>query len=329
MNDDQGHRSIELDCDQAAAANGTPMHGFSGSPVVVDGLVVGHVKRFLSDCGDKFRPAFGKIYATPSASVYALLKQCHAVPASDSLPQMTVPPANSAAARADIEKLKAMLDSSRTERVARETFELQAAESLIQLDAPNDAVQSLGNLPWSLRRDQLIALSLAKTGTKEGLTEAIRLLEALRNAGHRDAETTGILGGRYKDLWQVSSNREHLEKSHAIYMEAFETNPHDPYPGINAAATALWLDNRDLSQRVARNVLAVLQARPRSARDCWHLATEAEAELLLGDRKAANALYLKACESCERAPGILATIGRQLNRHEETLGLERTDLTRI
>jgi len=329
MTDDQGRHSIELDCDQAAAANGTPMHGFSGSPVVVDGLVIGHVKRFLSDPADKLRPAFGKIYATPSSSVHALLKQCYAASANNSLPQMDVPPSDSAAARADIEKLKAMLDSSRAERTAKEVFELQAAESLIQLGAPSDAVQALGWLPSSLRRDQLMALGLAKTGTKEGLDEAFRLLEELRKAGHRDAETAGILGGRYKDLWRETGVREHLEKSHATYMDASRTNSDDPYPGINAAATALWLGEHDLSKRVARGVLAVLQAKPRSARDCWHHATEAEARLLLGEREAAHALYRKACESCGRAPGILATIGRQLNRHEEVLGLERTDLTRI
>ena len=328
ITDDQGRRAIELDCDQAYAANGTPMHGFSGSPVLVDGLVIGHVKRFLSDPADKMRPAFGKIYATPSASVHALLKQFHAATASNGLPQMDIPPSDSAAARADIEKLKAMLDSSRAERAAKEAFELQAAESLIQLGSPSDAIQALERLPSSLRRDQLMALSLAKTGTKEGLDKAFRLLEELGTLGHRDVETAGILGGRYKDLWRETGIREHLEKSHATYLSAFKTNPDDPYPGINAAATALWLGERDLSQRVARDVLALLQARPRSARDCWHHATEAEARLLLGEREAARALYRKACESCDYAPGILLTIGRQLNQHEEVLGLERTHLTR-
>lgn len=326
MTDDQGRCSIELDCDQAAAANGTPMHGFSGSPVIVDGLVVGHVKRFLADPADKLRPAFGKIYATPSASVHALLKQCHVIAAGESLPQMAVPPASSAAARADIEKLKAMLDTSRTERVAMEAFELQAAESLIQLDAPTDAVDALGRIPSSLRRDQLMALGMAKTGTPQALDEAFRILGALVNAGHGDPETAGILGGRYKDLWRQSGVREHLERSHATYLDAFVAS-HNPYSGINAAATAFWLGDKALSQRIARNVSELLQATPRSARDCWHLATEAEAMLLLGERNTANALYAKACDSCEHAPGIVAIIERQLNMHEETLGFDRTNLT--
>lgn len=240
---------------------------------------------------------------------------------------MAVPPANSAAARTDIEKLKAMLDSSRTERAAKVAFELLAAESLIQLDAPVDAVQALGGIPLSLRRDQLMALGMAKTGTPQALEEAFRILEALGNAGHTDPETAGILGGRYKDLWLQSGARVHLEKSHATYMDAFEASL-NPYPGINAAATAFWLGDQALSQNIARRVLKLLQATPPSARDCWHLATEAEAMLLLGDHNTANALYTKACESCDHASGIVAIIERQLNLHENKLGLARTDLTR-
>src|SRR2546422_7511287 len=52
--------------DQVAAGMGTPLHGFSGSPIIVKGAVVGHLKRFVSDPDDDFRPAFGLVYACPS-----------------------------------------------------------------------------------------------------------------------------------------------------------------------------------------------------------------------------------------------------------------------
>ena len=328
MRDDQGHESIELDCNQAAAANGTPMHGFSGSPVVVDGRVVGHVKRFLSDPTDKLRPAFGKIYAAPSDSVHALLKQCNLVAHDQILPAMDVPPARSVAAKADVEKLNAMLASSRADRLAREAFELQAAESLIQLGAPSDAVEALRTMPTSLRNSQLMALGLAKAAGQENLDEAFEILDGLGKAGHHDAETAGILGGRYKDLWRESGQSEHLRKSHGTYLQAFQSGARHPYPGINAAATALWLGNPELARHLAREVLDSLHASPPSARDAWHLATEAEARLLLGDRQESGVLYIRACIYCDHAPGIVDTIERQLNRHEDTLGLDRTTLPR-
>jgi hypothetical protein len=326
--DDQGRRSIELDCEQAAAANGTPMHGFSGSPVVVDGLVIGHVKRFLSDSADRMRPAFGKIYATPSASVHALLGRCRPATAVDRLPPVSLPAAGSEAAHADIDKLKAMLDTSQAERAAKEAFELQAAESLIQLGAPADALLALDKLPPGLRRDQLRALALAKTGSAESLAEAFRVLESLKSAGHRDPETLGILGGRYKDMWRRSGDRDHLRLSHGAYMAAVEADPGNHYTAINAAATALWLEDKVLSRRMAKDVFDRLQVVPRTARDCWHLATEAEALLLQGEHEAANVLYRKACASCDHAPGIVATIQRQLDLHERALGLAHTDLAR-
>lgn len=324
--DDQGRRSIELDCEQAAAANGTPMHGFSGSPVVVDGLVIGHVKRFLSDSADRFRPAFGKIYATPSTAVHALLRQCRPETAIKDLAPVTLPFANSDAARADVDKLNAMLGASHAERTAKEAFELQAAESLIQLGAPGDAMVALDRLPQGLRRDQLRVLAMAKIGTAESLAEAFLVLESLKGAGHRDPETIGILGGRYKDLWRRSGDRQHLKQSHGAYMSATEADPNNHYTAINAAATALWLEDKALSQRVAKEVFDRLQATPRTARDCWHLATEAEALLLLGEREAAYVLYRKACASCDHAAGIVETIQRQLNLHEQVLGLDYTDL---
>lgn len=326
--DDLGQPAIELDCPQASAGNATPMHGFSGSPVVVDGLVIGHIRRFLSDPADERRAAFGKLYATPSSSVHALLTRIGSAFPAGALPEVTTPTAGSDAARADIDKLKTMLDASKAERTVKEAFELRAAESLIQLAAPADALQALNALPPSSQRDRLRALALAKIGTRSDLDEAFRILQTLRDAGERDPETAGILGGRYKDLWRLSGENEHLQLSHDTYLEAFEADPQAHYPGINSAATALWLGHVDLSRHLARRVLDVIEATPKSARDCWHIATEAEAALLLGEQERARALYNKACERCDYAPHTVHTIERQLNHHEHVLGHSRTTLPR-
>lgn len=58
---------------EAAAGAATPLHGFSGSPVVVRGALIGHVVEQFGDVDDRNRPAFGKIKACPIAAVARLL----------------------------------------------------------------------------------------------------------------------------------------------------------------------------------------------------------------------------------------------------------------
>jgi hypothetical protein len=65
--------ALILYSNQIAAGMATPLHGFSGSPVVVNDAVVGHLKRFVSDPDDDMRPAFGLVYACPSSAVLKLL----------------------------------------------------------------------------------------------------------------------------------------------------------------------------------------------------------------------------------------------------------------
>jgi tetratricopeptide (TPR) repeat protein len=57
----------------------SPLHGFSGSPVLVEGKVVGHIKRVLSDPDYPGRPALGIVYAVPSRAVLGLLGAAPAV----------------------------------------------------------------------------------------------------------------------------------------------------------------------------------------------------------------------------------------------------------
>jgi len=71
--DDQAIPVLLLKSDQLAAGQGAALHGFSGSPVLVQGFVVGHLKRYIKDNESPLRPAFGYVYATPSSDVLKLL----------------------------------------------------------------------------------------------------------------------------------------------------------------------------------------------------------------------------------------------------------------
>ena len=65
--------AILLFSDQIAAGKASPLHGFSGSPVVVDGALVGHLTKHIGDVDDMRRAAFGYVYASPIAAVVKLL----------------------------------------------------------------------------------------------------------------------------------------------------------------------------------------------------------------------------------------------------------------
>ena len=78
--DDQNVPVLLLKSEQVAAGEGASLHGFSGSPVLVSGLVVGHLKRYIKDKESPLRPAYGYVFATPSSAVLRLLGTQPAVP---------------------------------------------------------------------------------------------------------------------------------------------------------------------------------------------------------------------------------------------------------
>jgi tetratricopeptide (TPR) repeat protein len=70
---DVGQAAILLYSDAVAAGNASPLHGFSGSPVLVAGALVGHLTKHIGDADDKRRAAYGYVYACPIEAVVRLL----------------------------------------------------------------------------------------------------------------------------------------------------------------------------------------------------------------------------------------------------------------
>jgi hypothetical protein len=73
--DKRGASAIVLYSKLVASGQGALMHGYSGSPVVVDGTVVGHLARVLID-GNAQRPTaeMGLVFATPGREVLRFLE---------------------------------------------------------------------------------------------------------------------------------------------------------------------------------------------------------------------------------------------------------------
>jgi len=322
--DDLKASVLELTSPEVAAGMASPLHGFSGSPVLVDGVVVGHLKRYLPDFENPGRPAYGKVYATHSACVLRLLGGESTRPGDDP-PPVDPPPSGSPSAVDDSRRVRQLLESWSATKEARlklpkGTGELVAAEALIQLGEPGQALTLLKAVPPTLRVDQLRALALAKTKVPENIDASIEILKKLRRSGHLDEETGGILAGRYKQKWQETGNKRFLEQSFNVYRDTFKLTK-DYYPGINAAATALWLKKPSESKRIARMVLSRLEKVPQEQMDHWQLATKGEAYLLIGELDKAKKSYGKAVERCAHAKGSVQIMQQQARLDLKVMGL--------
>jgi hypothetical protein len=159
-----------------------------------------------------------------------------------------------------------------------------------------------------LRLQQLRALYRSRTGDLEAARQTLEELQ--RSERWPDGETDGILAGVYKRLWLADpeQGRTWLDRSHQTYFAAWqESGGRNAYLGINAAATALWLDRPDEARSLAEVVRQLLRQR-RAALDSraggsrqplsyWDQVTLAEAELILGHHDEAQALYAAAFAS--------------------------------
>ncbi|MEM7218667.1 MAG: TIR domain-containing protein [Pseudomonadota bacterium] len=164
-------------------------------------------------------------------------------------------------------------------------------------EAPQLVISHLNRDFSSSTNTQIIvnsALALERSGDRDG---AIEILNAHRETG-TDVEAT--LAGRYKRLWLESENMQFAQQSLRMYSDVFETAKRNNdaeqayYHAINIAfLRMIAMDDLDGAREAARAAKAfALLADDQDA--YWNIATQAEAELYLGDPAKALALYRKA-----------------------------------
>jgi hypothetical protein len=199
------------------------------------------------------------------------------------------------------------------------------AEELLGAGEPLRAYETieaaLARWPDDLRLRQLQGLSLARSGAAE---RANLTMMRLRDAGHGDGETLGILARTHKDLAaRASSAKEragHLEKAFLVYRQGYDAalrnraNEDAYFTGINAATLSLLLGETQRAEALAREVRALcleeLEQRSKHA-SYWLHATLAEAALLLGERAEAQEHYGRAAARAGARYADLSTTRRQ------------------
>lgn len=305
--DETGRPIIQLYSAQAAAGAATPLHGFSGTPVLVDGAVVGHMIRHTGDPDDRRRPAYGVIYAAPIKGVEALL---------DVEPtRRAIHPAKLAVATGFVEDMQKHGAKEARELDAPKDETLRAAKILIGQNRPKLALELLeAREQEALQAKQMRALALAKAGKTE---ESIELLKTLVDRGEKDHETLGLLAGRYKDKWRDKGDIAALHASYQIYRDTFEKTG-DSFNGINAAATALYCGKRVESVVLAARVLESFEDMENV--DHWNLATIGEAWLLQDKLEEAKKWYEQAVAKEPEFYQDIAVMRRQARINLKYLG---------
>lgn len=145
-----------------------------------------------------------------------------------------------------------------------------------------------------------IALALNRAGRGEAAEDVLLKLIAERGGS---SETCGILGRVYKDRWQAAFDRGEtvlasglLEKAIGAYLQGFEADWRDAYPGVNAVTLMEQKDPPDPRQASLLPVVAYAVERRIGAggSDYWDYATHLELAVLARDHAGANAALADA-----------------------------------
>jgi tetratricopeptide (TPR) repeat protein len=156
-----------------------------------------------------------------------------------------------------------------------------------------------------LRVDQLLALSLSKSGSPES---ALAHLDLAYRRNPNDPETAGILGGIYKELFKKHQDSKYAILSRDTYSRNFEAT-RNYYTGINAATMSAIAGRARQGREIAEQVISVIDE---SGKGFWEWATLGEAYLLTKDRTASIEHYIKARQLAGNDWGKVISVYNQL-----------------
>ena len=127
-------------------------------------------------------------------------------------------------------------------------------EALLAYDVSREGLETW---PGDKQLRQVLALALARMGSTE---LARSLLIQIRNEGHDDEESLGLLSRTYKDLWLRSGSTQDLRAALNEYLKAYNQSPERYWTGINAATLAFALKDGETSLTLADQVLRSCEA---------------------------------------------------------------------
>ncbi|MBL8295368.1 MAG: DUF4071 domain-containing protein [Bryobacterales bacterium] len=229
-------------------------------------------------------------------------------------------------------QVKARLDTARKSEQPREALlafesELDPASAdysvLVDLLLSYRAVKAwpemialVAKMPTELARTLLVqeqfAFGLNRNGDWERAETILRELIAARGPS---SETNSLLGRVYKDRWDQWQDIAWLDKAIDAYLEGFEADWRDAFPGIN---TVMLMEMRNPPDERRHKLIPLVrfavERRVASGQpDYWDFATLIELAILANDHVAAHEALSKAVDAAREVwepESTLATLRR-------------------
>lgn len=157
-------------------------------------------------------------------------------------------------------------------------------------------------LQQSIMIQEQLGFALNRVGKKE---EAIQVLKEVIKKYGKNSETCGILGRVYKDYWQENIANEtlskgYLKKAIQIYLDGFESDFRDAYPGINAV-TLMDIAKDKRKEELLPVVTYAVKQKMKNGADYWNYATLLELSILDNNKTKAEEILpdvLANCREC-------------------------------
>jgi hypothetical protein len=160
--------------------------------------------------------------------------------------------------------------------------------SLRDVKAYGDMIDLYNRMPAPLQQAKMMREQLGFALNREGrFDDAEKVLKGVIEQFGPSSETNGLLGRIYKDRWDVASvarqpeARSLLRRAIDTYLEGFQADWRDAYPGVNAVSLMELQDKPDLRQAQVLPVVrysATLRAEKNG--DYWDYATLLELAVL-------------------------------------------------
>jgi len=204
-------------------------------------------------------------------------------------------------------------------------------------------VELYEKLPAVLRRSVLVREQLGFALNRLGKwREALSELEGVVDERGPSSETCGLIGRVYKDRWGDAKNAGNpdqaggfLDKAIDAYVQGFEADWRDAYPGINAV-TLLDIRGDERSQKRKAEVLpvvrfAVMQRLKSSKPDYWDYATLLELAVLEGDQESSQQYLGDALANMRETwePETTANNLKLISEARQQRGINQTWLSEI
>jgi tetratricopeptide (TPR) repeat protein len=160
--------------------------------------------------------------------------------------------------------------------------------SLRDVKAYDAMIKLYERMPAPLQRAKMMREQLGFALNREGrFEEAEKILKAVIDEFGSSSETNGLLGRIYKDRWESAKKEGRLEarallkRAAETYLQGFEADWRDAYPGVNAVTLMEMMDKPDPAQaRILPVVRFAAAQKARSNADYWDYATLLELAVL-------------------------------------------------